>query len=67
MSEREKWLNLFVSQVEEMRAEQKKYFKTRQPVHLQNSKALESAVDANIKSYRLKGAPAAPVTQEKLF
>ena len=65
---REKWTNEFVKLVEELRAEQKKFFATKQQVHLIKSKELEKAVDANIKDYRLNGLPAAgDSTQATLF
>jgi hypothetical protein len=54
---REKWTNEFVKLVEELRAEQKKFFATKQQVHLIRSKQLEKEVDLNIKDFRLKGVP----------
>lgn len=43
----------FLSKVAEMRREQRNYFRYRTPDHLQNSKKLESEVDAEIE--RLTG------------
>ncbi len=57
MSAREKWTVEFVKLVEEMRAEKKKYFQTKQPVHMYKAKELEKEVDLNIKDFRLKGLP----------
>jgi hypothetical protein len=59
MSAREKWTVEFVKLVEEMRAEQKKFFSTKQPVHMYRAKELEKVVDLNIKDFRLKGLPEA--------
>ena len=67
MSKRDKWTAEFVSLVEKLRAEQKKFFATKQQVHLINSKQLEKEVDANIRDFKLNGLPpSAPVIQEKL-
>jgi len=57
MSAREKWTVEFVKLVEEMRSEQKKFFSTKQPVHMYKAKELEKEVDLNIKDFRLKGLP----------
>lgn len=67
MSKRDKWTTEFVSLVEQLRAEQKKFFATRQQVHLIKSKELEKQVDANVRDFKLNGLPpGAPVIQEKL-
>lgn len=67
MSKRDKWTAEFVCLVEKLRAEQKKFFATKQQVHLVNSKQLEKEVDANIRDFKLNGLPpGVPVVQEKL-
>lgn len=65
MSAREKWTVEFVKLVEEMRNEQKKFFQTKQQVHLIRSKELEKEVDLNVKDFRLKGLPEASVNQQQ--
>ncbi|MCA0428361.1 MAG: hypothetical protein LCH37_13090 [Bacteroidetes bacterium] len=64
---RETWIRDFVLTVESMRTEQKRFFATKQPVHLQNSKAYEKEVDTLIREFKLGEAPAPDSSQIKLF
>ncbi len=43
-----------IALVEEMRTEQKAYFRTREPIHLSHSKELERRVDRAIAEFKDK-------------
>jgi hypothetical protein len=64
---RDVWTREFVLLVERMRTEQKQFFSTKQPIHLQKSKAYEKEVDKVINEFKLGGAPQPASTQTSLF